>query len=43
MSNLFRQTTIIGLLAIGMTFVITAGHIDLSVGSLTGLAGRLPP
>ncbi|MFS8615123.1 sugar ABC transporter permease [Limnochorda sp.] len=41
MSNLFRQTTIIGLLAIGMTFVITAGHIDLSVGSLTGLAGAI--
>lgn len=41
LSNLFRQTTIIGLLAIGMTFVITAGHIDLSVGSLTGLAGAI--
>ena len=28
-------------LAIGMVFVITAGHIDLSVGSVTGLAGAI--
>ena len=32
LSNLFRQTAINGYLAIGMVFIITAGHIDLSVG-----------
>ena len=33
-TNLLRQTAIIGVLAIGMTFVILAGGIDLSVGSV---------
>jgi D-xylose transport system permease protein len=35
-SNLFRQMTIIGLLACGMVMVIVSGGIDLSVGSVTG-------
>lgn len=39
LSNLFTQMSIIAVLAIGMTLVIVAGHIDLSVGSLVGLAG----
>lgn len=38
-ANLFRQMTVIGVLAVGMTFVIIAGHIDLSVGSVLGLTG----
>ncbi|WP_203248083.1 sugar ABC transporter permease [Sporosarcina beigongshangi] len=38
-SNLFSQMSIIAVLAIGMTLVIVAGHIDLSVGSLVGLTG----
>lgn len=33
-TNLLRQTAIIGVLAIGMTFVIISGGIDLSVGSV---------
>jgi len=33
-TNLLRQTAIIGVLAIGMTFVILSGGIDLSVGSV---------
>ncbi len=41
LSNLFRQTAINGYLAIGMVFVITAGHIDLSVGAVAGLAGAI--
>jgi len=40
-SMLIRQTTIVGILSIGMMFVITAGHIDLSVGSLLGFCGTL--
>ncbi|WP_029226541.1 sugar ABC transporter permease [Burkholderia ubonensis] len=38
-SNLLRQMSITGMLACGMVFVIIAGEIDLSVGSLLGLLG----
>jgi putative xylitol transport system permease protein len=37
--NVLRQTSINGILAIGMTFVILARGIDLSVGSVVALAG----
>ena len=36
--TVLRAAAILGVLAIGMTFVITGGGIDLSVGSVTGLA-----
>src|SRR3984957_21203038 len=39
LSNLLRQMSITGMLACGMVFVILAGEIDLSVGSLLGLLG----
>jgi D-xylose transport system permease protein len=35
-SNLFRQMTVTGFLAIGMVFVMVTGGIDLSVGKLAG-------
>ncbi|KAF7599512.1 MAG: sugar ABC transporter permease [Candidatus Dactylopiibacterium carminicum] len=38
-SNLFRQMAITAMLACGMVFVIIAGEIDLSVGSMLGLLG----
>ncbi|WP_436968507.1 ABC transporter permease [Demequina muriae] len=41
MNNFFvivRYAAVIGVMAIGMTFVITAGGIDLSVGSVLGLS-----
>ncbi|MDP5241169.1 sugar ABC transporter permease [Uliginosibacterium sp. 31-16] len=38
-ANLLRQMAITGMLASGMVFVIIAGEIDLSVGSLLGLLG----
>ncbi|HZB46479.1 MAG TPA: hypothetical protein VE360_14585 [Pyrinomonadaceae bacterium] len=38
-SNLFKQTAVTGVLAVGMLMVIVAGQIDLSVGSVVGLAG----
>jgi D-xylose transport system permease protein len=38
LSNLARQVTIIGIIAVGMTMVILIAGIDLSVGSVTGLA-----
>ncbi|MCD8508857.1 MAG: sugar ABC transporter permease [Bacillus sp. (in: Bacteria)] len=40
-TNLSRQMTVIGILAVGMTLIIVAGHIDLSVGSLLGLTGGI--
>lgn len=40
-SNLLRQMAITGMLASGMVFVIIAGEIDLSVGSLLGLLGGI--
>lgn len=36
--TIFRYASIIGVISIGVTFVITAGGIDLSVGSVMGLA-----
>ncbi|MDC7235477.1 MAG: ABC transporter permease [Spirochaetales bacterium] len=39
--NLFRSTSIYGVIAIGMTFVILTGGIDLSVGSVVGLTSIL--
>lgn len=40
-SNLMRQASVTGVLAVGMLMVIVAGQIDLSVGSLVGLAGGI--
>jgi D-xylose transport system permease protein len=41
LSNLSSQMAVISVIAIGMTFIIVAGHIDLSVGSLVGLTGGI--
>lgn len=41
LSNLFTQMAVIAILAVGMTLVIVAGHIDLSVGSIVGLTGGI--
>jgi ribose transport system permease protein len=37
--NVLRQNSMVGLLALGMTFVILTGGVDLSVGSLLAVAG----
>jgi ribose/xylose/arabinose/galactoside ABC-type transport system permease subunit len=37
--NVVRQSSIIGFIALGMTFVMITAGIDLSVGSVVGLAG----
>lgn len=37
--NLMDQSVVIGIVAIGMTFVILTGGIDLSVGSVAGVTG----
>ena len=39
--NVLRQTSINGILAVGMTFVILTRGIDLSVGSVAALAGMV--
>ena len=39
--NLLRQSSINGILGIGLTYVILTGGIDLSVGSVMALAGMI--
>ncbi len=39
LSNLTTQMAVTGVIAVGMLMVIVAGQIDLSVGSVVGLAG----
>jgi ribose transport system permease protein len=39
--NIVRQTATISLMALAMTFVISTGEIDLSVGSITALSSLL--
>jgi ribose transport system permease protein len=39
LTNVLRQNSMLGLVALGMTFVILTGGIDLSVGSLAAVAG----
>jgi ribose transport system permease protein len=41
LANIFRQVSFTGLVAIGMTFVILSGGIDLSVGSTAAAASVL--
>lgn len=40
-ANVLRQVSINGICAIGMTFVILTGGIDLSVGAIIGVSGVL--
>ena len=40
-SLIFEQLPVLALLALGMTFVITGGFIDLSVGSALGMASLI--
>jgi len=39
--NIFQSYAPIGIIALGMTFVVITGGIDLSVGSVSALAGML--
>ncbi len=39
--NIVRQSSIYGIMAVGMTFVILTGGIDLSVGSILAIAGAI--
>ncbi len=41
LSNLMTQTSVTGILAVGMLMVIISGNIDLSVGSVLALAGGI--
>src|SRR5690349_13638286 len=35
--NIVRQSAIVAIMAMAMTFVLSAGEIDLSIGSIAGL------
>ncbi len=39
LTNILKQISVNGIIAVGMTFVILTGGVDLSVGSLVALAG----
>ncbi|MCK5585394.1 ABC transporter permease [Candidatus Bipolaricaulota bacterium] len=39
--NVVRQVSMIGIMSVGMTFVILSADIDLSVGSVAGFCGAL--
>ena len=39
--NVLRQNSMLGLLALGMTFVVLTGGIDLSVGALLAVSGAV--
>ena len=39
--NLLRQSSIIGIIATGMTFVVISGNFDLSVGAIAALSGAI--
>jgi ribose transport system permease protein len=41
LSSVIRQTAVINIMALGMTLVIVAGGIDLSVGAILAMAGLL--
>jgi len=41
LTNVLRQVSINGILAVGMTFVILTGGIDLSIGSVLAFAGMV--
>lgn len=40
-TNIIRQSSVVGVIAVGMTFVIILGGIDLSVGAMVALLGGL--
>jgi ribose/xylose/arabinose/galactoside ABC-type transport system permease subunit len=40
--NVLRQNSMLGLAALGMTFVVLTGGIDLSVGALVAVSGWSP-
>ncbi len=39
--NIGRQVSLIGIMAVGMTFILITGEVDLSVGSTYALAGLI--
>jgi putative multiple sugar transport system permease protein len=41
MTNLILQNSYIVIMALGMLLIIIAGHIDLSVGSVSGFVGAV--
>ncbi len=40
-ANIGRQTALVSIIAVGMTFVVVSGEIDLSVGSVLAVSGMI--
>jgi ribose transport system permease protein len=40
-ANLFQQAAVVGIVAVGMTYVILTANIDLSVGSMVAFGGMI--
>ncbi len=40
-SNVLRRSSVLGIMAVGMTFVVISAGIDLSVGSMSALCGMI--
>src|SRR5688572_3895647 len=38
LANILRQTAMVSIMAFGMTFALSAGEIDLSIGQVVGLS-----
>ena len=43
LSSVVRQTAVINIMALGMTMIIIAGGIDLSVGAILAMGGYWEP
>ena len=41
LTNLFLQITAVGLISVGIVYVLLLGEIDLSVGAVSGLASAV--
>ena len=41
LANIGRQVAMVAIMGLGMTFVLTAAHVDLSVGSVLSLTGMI--
>jgi len=39
--NVLRRSSVLGIMAVGMTFIIVSGGIDLSVGSMSAFSGMI--
>lgn len=41
LTNVFKQSAVLGIMALGLLIPMTTGHVDLTVGAFSGLSGAL--